>query len=123
MPIHTKEWSKWQASENAGNSYHIVVSRGYDYEGNRLKAAQKTVHPPKELTPGQCKKWLNEQAVLFEREVRHDLQPVNHAMTLAAYTDCEMAIAFFLLCGILCFLLYRNYRISTRKNAYHYWQI
>ena len=38
------------------NSYLIVVSRGYDYEGNRLKAAQKTVHPPKELTPSQCKK-------------------------------------------------------------------
>ena len=69
------------------NSYLIVVSRGYDYEGNRLKAAQKTVHPPKELTPSQCKKWLNEQAVLFEREVRHDPQPVNHAMTLAAYTE------------------------------------
>lgn len=69
------------------NSYLIVVSRGYDYEGNRLKAAQKTVHPPKDLTPGQCKKWLNEQAVLFEREVRHDPQPVNHAMTLAAYTE------------------------------------
>ncbi|WP_430661762.1 site-specific integrase, partial [Gemmiger formicilis] len=32
-------------------------------------------------------KWLNEQAVLFEREVRHDPQPVNHAMTLAAYTE------------------------------------
>ena len=69
------------------NSYLIVVSRGYDYEGNRLKAAQKTVHPPKDLTPGQCKKWLNEQAVLFEREVRHDPQPVNPAMTLAAYTE------------------------------------
>ena len=69
------------------NIYLIVVSHGYDYEGNRLKAAQKTVHPPKDLTPGQCKKWLNEQAVLFEREVRHDPQPVNHAMTLAAYTE------------------------------------
>ena len=31
------------------NSYLIVVSRGYDYEGNRLKSAQKTVHPPMEL--------------------------------------------------------------------------
>ena len=71
------------------NSYLIVVSRGYDYEGNRLKAAQKTVHPPKDFTPGQCKKWLNEQAVLFEREVRHDPQPVNPAMTLAAYTEAS----------------------------------
>lgn len=29
------------------NSYLLVVSRGYDYQGNRLKPAQKTVHPPK----------------------------------------------------------------------------
>ena len=33
------------------NSYLIVVSRGYDYEGNRLKSAQKTGHPPLELKP------------------------------------------------------------------------
>ena len=31
------------------NSYLLVVSRGYDYQGNRLKPAQKTVHPPKGL--------------------------------------------------------------------------
>ena len=53
------------------NSYLIVVSRGYDYEGNRLKSAQKTVHPPVELKPKQREKWLQEQAVLFEREVHH----------------------------------------------------
>ncbi len=29
------------------NSYLLVVSRGYDYQGNRLKPVQKTVHPPK----------------------------------------------------------------------------
>ena len=40
------------------NSYLIVVSRGYDYEGNRLKSAQKTVHPPVELKPKQREKWL-----------------------------------------------------------------
>ena len=45
------------------NSYLLVVSRGYDYQGKRLKPAQKTVHPPKGLTAKQTEKWLNEQAV------------------------------------------------------------
>ena len=34
--------------KRGSNSYLIVVSRGYDYEGNRLKSVQKTVKPPKE---------------------------------------------------------------------------
>ena len=34
-----------------GNSYLIVVSMGYDYNGNRRKAQQKTVHPPAKLMP------------------------------------------------------------------------
>ena len=29
--------------KRGSNSYLIVVSRGYDYEGNRLKSVQKTV--------------------------------------------------------------------------------
>ena len=33
--------------KRGSNSYLIVVSRGYDYEGNRLKSVQKTVKPPK----------------------------------------------------------------------------
>ena len=41
---------------------------GYDYNGKRINPRQKTVHPPAELTPRQVEKWLNEQAVLFERE-------------------------------------------------------
>ena len=49
------------------NSYLLVVSRGYDYQGNRLKPAQKTVHPPLGLTAKQTQKWLNEQAVLYEQ--------------------------------------------------------
>ena len=48
------------------NSYLIIVSRGYDYQGNRLKSVQKTVHPPVGLTPRQTEKWLKEQAVLYE---------------------------------------------------------
>ena len=63
------------------NSYLIVVSRGYDYEGNRLKSAQKTVHPPVELKPKQKEKWLQEQAVLFEREVHHTPELVNKSIT------------------------------------------
>ena len=70
------------------NSYLLVVSRGYDYQGNRLKPAQKTVHPPMGLTPRQKEKWLNEQAVLYEQEVKHTPgQPVDHSMTLAKYIE------------------------------------
>lgn len=68
------------------NSYLLVVSRGYDYEGNRIKPAQKTVHPPKGLTPKQTEKWLNEQATLYEMEVRHEA-PVDKTITLARYID------------------------------------
>ena len=68
-----------------GNSYLIVVSMGYDYNGKRINPRQKTVHPPEELTPRQVKKWLNEQAVLFERACKDDPQPQKN-LTLAQYT-------------------------------------
>ena len=68
-----------------GNSYLIVVSMGYDYSGNRIKPQQKTVRPPEELTPKQTEKWLNEQAVLFERACKDDPQPQKN-LTLAQYT-------------------------------------
>ena len=67
-----------------GSSYLIVVSMGYDYNGKRIKPQQKTVHPPEGLTPRQVEKWLNEQAVLFERDCRHTPQPVQQ-LTLAKY--------------------------------------
>ena len=69
-----------------GSSYLIVVSMGYDYNGKRIKPQQKTVHPPEGLPPRQVEKWLNEQAVLFERECRHTPQPVQQ-LTLAKYID------------------------------------
>ena len=69
-----------------GSSYLIVVSMGYDYNGKRIRPQQKTVHPPEELTPRQVEKWLNEQAVLFERDCRHAPQPVQQ-LTLAKYID------------------------------------
>ncbi len=70
------------------NSYLIIVSRGYDYQGNRLKPAQKTVHPPLGLTARQREKWLNEQAVLYEQEVKHTPGlPVDHSITLAKYIE------------------------------------
>ncbi len=72
--------------KRGANSYLLVVSRGYDDEGNRRKAAQKTVHPPRELTARQTERWLNEQAVLFEREVRRQPAPADENITLAAYT-------------------------------------
>ena len=69
-----------------GSSYLIVVSMGYDYNGKRINPRQKTVHPPEGLTPRQVEKWLNEQAVLFERDCRHTPQPVQQ-LTLAKYID------------------------------------
>ena len=73
------------------NSYLIIVSRGYDYQGNRLKSVQKTVHPPVGLTPRQTEKWLKEQAVLYENEIKHTPEPVNTSITLAKYTEHWMA--------------------------------
>ena len=71
-----------------GSSYLLVVSMGYDYEGNRIKPKQKTVHPPEGLTPKQREKWLKEQAVLFERECRSLPQgEVDRSITLAKYTE------------------------------------
>lgn len=73
--------------KRGSSSYLIVVSRGYDYEGNRLKSVQKTVKPPKEYTPKQAEKWVKEQAILFEREVQHTPEPINRSITLAKYIE------------------------------------
>ena len=70
-----------------GNSYLIVVSMGYDYKGARIKSRQKTVHPPQELTPKQREKWLQEQAVLFERSCRDAPEETAKPITLAAYIN------------------------------------
>lgn len=58
---------------------------GYDYSGNRINPRQKTVRPPEGLTPKQTEKWLNEQAVLFERACKDNPQP-QKSLTLAQYT-------------------------------------
>ena len=68
-----------------GDSYLIVVSMGYDYNGNRRKSQQKTVHPPAKLTPKQKEKWLEEQAVLFEMECKSGTLPVDKSITLEKY--------------------------------------
>ena len=70
-----------------GSSYLLVVSMGYDYKGNRIKPKQRTVHSPVGLTPKQREKWLNEQAVLFERECKGLPQEVDRSITLAKYTE------------------------------------
>ena len=68
-----------------GDSYLIVVSMGYDYNGNRRKSQQKTVHPPANLTPKQKQKWLKEQAVLFEMECKNGSLTVDKSITLEKY--------------------------------------
>ncbi|MBE6909357.1 MAG: hypothetical protein E7474_07270 [Ruminococcaceae bacterium] len=70
-----------------GNSYLLVVSMGYDPSGKRRAAQQKTVRPPDGLTPKQKERWLDEQAILFERECRNLPQAVNRNITLAEYTE------------------------------------
>lgn len=70
-----------------GSSYLLVVSMGYDYKGNRVRPKQKTVHPSEGLTPKQKEKWLNEQAILFERECKGLPQEVDRSITLAKYTE------------------------------------
>ena len=87
--------------KRGSNSYLIVVSRGYDYEGNRLKSVQKTVKPPKEYTPKQAEKWVKEQAILFEREVQHMRTTVNQLrnerLAKGQYTDAadDMLLKLF----------------------------
>ena len=70
-----------------GNSYLIVVSMGYDYNGNRRKAQQKTVHPPAKLTNKQREKWLQEQALLYEMECRNSARQVDKTITLEKYVQ------------------------------------
>lgn len=70
-----------------GNSYLLVVSMGYDYNGKRRKQQQKTVKPPTGLTKRQCEKWLEEQAVLFEMECKNASQPVKKDITLEKYIE------------------------------------
>ena len=60
---------------------------GYDYQGNRMKSQQKTVKPPDGLTPKQTEKWLNEQAILFEKSVKNQPVTLNKNITLAQYIE------------------------------------
>ena len=53
----------------------------------RRKARQKTVRTPVGLTPKQREKWLDEQATLFELELREDPEAIKRDITLAAYTE------------------------------------
>ena len=70
-----------------GSSYLIVVSMGYDYNGNSVKPQQKTVRPPEGLTPKQIEKWLQEQAVLFKMDCKNGSQQVNRSITLGKYVE------------------------------------
>ena len=69
-----------------GNSYLLVVSMGYDFDGKRRKPQQKTVHPPENLTPKAKEKWLEEEAALFERQCKNEPLKVDKSITLADYT-------------------------------------
>lgn len=68
-----------------GDSYLLVVPMGYDHNGKRRAARQKTVKPPNGLTPKQKEKWLNEQAVFFEKEYKETSLAVDKSITLEEY--------------------------------------
>lgn len=58
---------------------------GYDHNGKRRAAQQKMVKPLEGLTPKQREKWLNEQAVLFEKECRDAPLTVDKTIALEKY--------------------------------------
>ena len=70
-----------------GNSYLLVVSMGYTPDGRRRNPQQKTVKPPAGLTPKQTKKWLQEQAMLFEMSGRKLNPDIDRSITLEKYTE------------------------------------
>jgi len=55
--------------EKRGNSYKIVVSKGYDIGGKQLRE-RMTWTPPPGMTAKQIEKELNRQATLFEEQVK-----------------------------------------------------
>ena len=79
------------AIRKRGNSYLIVVSMGYDWRGKRIKPAQRTFTPPAGLTKKQVAKWLDEQVIFFEMEVKNAKQPVDKSTTLARYIEMWLA--------------------------------
>ena len=74
-----------------GKNYLVVVSRGYDSNGKRAKPAQKTFQTPDGLTRKQEEKWIAEQAVLYEYEVKNGFRELPKDVTLQQYFDhfCE----------------------------------
>ncbi len=45
------------------------------------------MHPSEGFTPKQTEKRLDEQAILFEMEVKHERQPIDRNITLARYIE------------------------------------
>ena len=51
MRLNEREVIFMASIRKRGSSYLIVVSRGYDYNGNRIRPQQETVRRPEELKP------------------------------------------------------------------------
>ncbi len=56
-----------------GKSYRIIVSLGYDVNGNQVTRS-KTWRPPDTMTEAQAKKEATKQAMLFENEYSQGMQ-------------------------------------------------
>ena len=84
---------KWSDIDYAGRSIHICrnVVKAHRHAWTPSTVSSESGLPfiiffSLGMTPKQTEKWLNEQAVLFERDCRHTPQPVQQ-LTLAKYID------------------------------------
>lgn len=72
--------------EKRGNSFRVVVSDGYDSNGNKI-LKRKSFKKPEELSDKQWEKELNKLALKFENEVASGIQTQDQNMTLREFTD------------------------------------
>lgn len=58
--------------QKRNNSYLVAVSGGYNEKGKQIRHT-KTFTPPDNLTPKQAEKWINAEAVEFEKNIKQGL--------------------------------------------------
>lgn len=72
--------------EKRGNSYRIIVSKGYDIYNNKLRE-QITYTPDPKLTPKQQQKALQAFAVEFEQKVLNGINMDSRKITLKEFAE------------------------------------
>ena len=61
-----------------GNSYLLIVSMGYDFDGKRRKPQQKTVHPPEDLRQYRTILSTVLRSQIFRQRVQIERRPSHH---------------------------------------------